>query len=272
MVKWFKGALETYHRVFQAQSSYPSDAIRALEGIFHYFDALKRPFYHVYGISIYESQASSASKSEAFAAGLRWVDTIGGVRRAGFPSWSRAGWSSAVRYFSYSDEVISLDMCDLSRITIRVKDSKGNYIDFDKYSNRSLSNSDTQLLTKFIYIEAYTIPIIITRLPQDSTLRVGNSPSEDIIDKSLSGFCAIFEDFEQRLVVPLYPNSSSFSRGDPSKSCAEPEFSNVVGLVLGRHQSKSSPKFGGAIFVLLVQEVSSHFERVGHKILNTQVM
>lgn len=112
------------------QLSYQSDILRAFQGVFSIFSNRENPILHHWGIptrlddyrdgrpprnsdyAMRKLPQTQASFSSALAYGLLWRLEYGknyADRRAGFPSWSWAGWIAPVywdRLYSKSEQVI----------------------------------------------------------------------------------------------------------------------------------------------------------------------
>ena len=87
--------------------SVEADAIRAFEGVFNNFKRKRFPVRQFLGVPIMPAvirgpsggqKPARRSRSEAFAAGLSWINSASRTRRTQFTTWSWAGWTAPFVY------------------------------------------------------------------------------------------------------------------------------------------------------------------------------
>ena len=153
-----------------------SDAIRAFQGVFHSFRRMNPPVHEYLGIPIIPSRPKEwteytnlpkRSQSEAFAAGLSWCNTASGTRRSLFPTWSWAGWNVPINYDTESCRN-GLKLEGEKPLKVFIENHDGSISDMDEQSDVSLDMGIPGSSSKFIHIEAWTVPIDIHYSPDET--------------------------------------------------------------------------------------------------------
>lgn len=75
--------------------SYPSDRLRAMEGVFNAYRTMNKPIHNYWGIPVHSIHHKSSvnTAKDNLVKGLLWYHEDTAARNALFPSWSWAGWS-----------------------------------------------------------------------------------------------------------------------------------------------------------------------------------
>ncbi|KAF7672899.1 hypothetical protein GT037_008850 [Alternaria burnsii] len=244
--------------------SVESDAIRAFEGVFHNY----RRKHHVHqyrGIPIMPLtrmiylEGIHRSRGEAFAAGLTWSNRAPGARRSLFPTWSWAGWTVSIRYQSHLC-VFGLGLGDDRPLKIFIENCDGSLSDMDELSDDLLDQGVSGSSSKFIHIEAWTIPINIQYKPN----RAEESQYNSNWYNGSSGYIVRFQRDEAAVQVPMIPLYQKNENDITTQQSYAPDFKNgsFLGIVLGRCEDRFR-----TIFIMVVHEKNHYYERVGHIIL-----
>lgn len=98
IVKLFEHHVRQYTKRSLSMSS---DSLAAVETILNRFTAESFPIHHLYGVPVLEDDSVSGAARFDIHRGLMWSHGSGKralERRAGFPTWSWAGWEGPVRW------------------------------------------------------------------------------------------------------------------------------------------------------------------------------
>lgn len=289
--------------------SVDSDAIRAFEGVFHKYRR-KNHVHQYLGIPIMplstkgRSEYRHRSRGEAFAAGLSWCSKAPGTRRSLFPTWSWAGWTTSIDYRGHLCND-GLEFGDERPLKVFIESCDGSLSDMDDLSNVLPDQGNFGSPSKFIHIEAWTIPIDVQYVTNGAEKSQYNNywyPKETVkpqyedywypkhqdrpshYPKGVqnvqryshwyddgSGYLARFQSDVRAIHVPMYPLCQKHvSNVTTQQSCA-PDFEqdSLLGIVLGRCEDFSHFGWLDTIFIMVVHKKEHHYERVGH-ILFTQ--
>lgn len=77
--------------------SHSEDSLNAFLGVLDYNSKTRRPMAHLWGLPLYEDQATAPQPRDILFELFWWHETPGS-RRDGFPSWTWAGWAGPVRF------------------------------------------------------------------------------------------------------------------------------------------------------------------------------
>lgn len=256
--------------------TYQSDAIRAFEGVFRFFERVG--VFHYLGIPILPETSykhtndgnALRSQSDRFADGLCWIAVGPGKRRHLFPSWSWAGWQHEIHFPDLPDYSGPSNMEEAS-VKILREDSRGSLISFDDYPLSSLFPSWTNIIGSFIWIETLIIPIRAETLPE------GLEFEPTIEDPHLfvrhCGLFAVFEDTNRGLYAGLYSNEYAYpyeKQSDFSELQERWSGDEVLGILLPAYYAFiRNPE---RLFVLLVQHKGDHYQRIGHMTLSPEAI
>lgn len=256
-----------------------SDAIRAFEGVFH--NLRKENHVHQYlGIPIMPSEMEGWSKKthrsrgEAFAAGLSWCNKAQGTRRSLFPTWSWAGWTVPIKYEG-SLCGLGLELGHERPLKVFIENSDGALSDMDELSDVSLDQGVSGSSSKFIHIEAWTIPIDVRYAPKGAEKHRYNkywiskkkkTQHYNPRDDDDSGYIAISQSDEGAVQVPFYPLHQKHKNDVTTQQIDAPDFEQgrFLGIVLGRCEDFSDLSYFDFIFIMVVLEKEHCYERVGH--------
>ena len=156
--------------------SLESDAIHAFEGVFNSFRNRDHPVYHFQGIPIIPSYVngaggdaipSSRGRTEGFALGLCWRSRSPGTRRRVFPTWSWAGWATAIKRGSLGWNYRK-ERRDEQQPLIFVERLDGSLSNFEDTDTFSLATNSPRLFGRFIHLEAWTIALDIRYVPEEA--------------------------------------------------------------------------------------------------------
>jgi hypothetical protein len=249
-----------------------SDAIRAFEGIFHNFKNRKFPVHQYLGIPIMPAVITAQrkfrdgirSRSEAFAAGLSWCNIASGTRRTLFPTWSWAGWTVPINYENEPCKN-GLELENERQLRIFIENNDGSLSDIDEQSDVSLDMGIPGSSSKFIHVEAWTIPIDVQHFPDEINAWIDLSEAHRC-NGNVSGYFAVFQDDNQTLRIPLFSLYQPHDKGYATQQSYAPEFQHgsLLGIVLGGCESLTSRSNPKTVFVMIVREQEHHYERVGH--------
>ncbi|KAH6875065.1 heterokaryon incompatibility protein-domain-containing protein [Alternaria rosae] len=254
-----------------------SDAIRAFEGVFHSFRKMKHPVFQYLGIPIVQSNPgrledeygnlSKCGKAEAFAAGLSWCNKASGTRRSLFPTWSWAEWTVPINYETRPCET-GLKLENEMPLKIFIENHDGSLSDMDEQSDVSLDMGIPGSSSRFIHIEAWTIPIDIQYLSDEMGGWIHSDEAHQC-DGNYSGYFAAFQDDERTLWIPLFSLYQQYDKDSATQQSYAPDFQqgSLLGIVLGRCEILSSDDIDDEIFVMIVHEKEHHYERVGHMVI-----
>ena len=251
--------------------SVDSDAIHAFEGVFHSYRR-KNQVHQYLGIPIMplttreDLKISHRSRGEAFAAGLSWCNTTPGTRRSLFPTWSWAGWCVPIKYEGHlcSD---GLKLGNERPLEVFIEDRDGSLSDMDELSDVFPDQGISSSASKFIHIEAWTIPIDLRYIP--------NAEEEFRDDERWSnfdfGYVAEFQSDEGVVEFPMHPLYQKHGNDVTTQQSPVLHFKqgSLLGIVLGRCEDFSDLRWSDVIFIMVVQEKEQYHERVG-RILLTQ--
>ena len=86
---------------YMRKLTYPSDTLRAIDGIFSAYRSLREPVHNYWGL-VFQFELTyyqDFTAKDQFIAGLQWSLSQSGTRNRFFPSWSWAGWTGGcLRY------------------------------------------------------------------------------------------------------------------------------------------------------------------------------
>lgn len=289
--------------------SVDSDAIRAFEGVFQNYRR-KNDVHQYLGIPIMplstkrRPEYKHRSRGEAFAAGLSWCSKAPGTRRSLFPTWSWAGWTTSIDYRGYLCND-GLKLGDERPLKVFIESCDGSLSDMDDLSNVLPDQGNFGSPSKFIHIEAWTIPIDVWYItngaekpqynnywypkgtgkpqyedywypkPQDRHYHypkgVQNVQHYSHWYDDGSGYLARFQSDEGAVHVPMYPLYQKHVNNVTAQHIYASGFEqgSLLGIVLGRYEDFSHLGWLDTIFIMVVHKKEHHYERVGH-ILFTQ--
>lgn len=259
-------------RYTQRKLTYEHDAIRAFMGILKFYEEQDLTVFHHYGVPIlpYEIPTNFLDKtptqSDRFVVGLCWVASSSGLRRETFPSWSWAGWCSQITYYTSPGSSMLPSTVGGLHVRVLLEDLNGDLIDFDTHPLSDLSSPTN--LSPFIWVETLTIPICVEVTRVAPELRInknvntwgGTGPTYDF---------AIVEDTEKKLYIKAWLNNYTNWEDESSTQC---KARNVIGLILERELAPFQDVEKQNVFLLLVQDVGSHYQRIGHALLTPDMM
>lgn len=244
--------------------SYDEDVLRAFYGVFRIFETAKHPVCHYWGIpvlprvnrgvqgDIIPPPSVSLDLCQGFATGLCWLTKQPGKRRIGFPSWSWTGWTNRVEYYLYS---CSRGLRAHAKIAleISVELRSGEIKDWDAFWQSHRLHADKSLLTTYLHIKSWTIPLQLESATRDPT-KVGayddatllNSKQDDYVDLFIFLYLAQIVDKDCDLHTNLQTHP-------------------LIGIILGNCyvSPDRSPMY---TLVLVAQQKESSYECIGHMI------
>lgn len=159
----------------QRQLTWPDDILNAFSGILRAFEKMDPPTYHLWGVPILSGTRGSDDEGsrrpadvnrplcDGFLRGLLWKANSPCVRRAGFPSWSWAGFGAAkVVLFGLNLEV-SLEDKGTDGEPVRL------YVELMDETIRSWAETEKRRYlryvpcppSRFLWLDAWTIQIKI---------------------------------------------------------------------------------------------------------------
>lgn len=256
--------------------SVSSDAIRAFQGVFHSFRKKQFPVHEYLGIPIMPSNSEGSkryldlrnrSKGEAFAAGLSWCNTASGTRRSLFPTWSWAGWNVPINY-EIEPCRKGLKLENERPLKIFTENHDGSLSDMDEQNDISLDMGIPGSSSRFIHIEAWTIPIDIQYIPDETNGWINLSKAYRG-NGDYSGYLAVFQDDENTLRVPIFSLYQQYGKGSATQQSYAPgcQRRSLLGIVLGKCEILPSDSHAHSIFVMIVHEKEHYYERVGHMVI-----
>lgn len=258
--------------------SFESDAMSAISGVFNQFERSEEILRFFVGIPILADVVDNTpnnplrkgqyrtldmmphiTRSAKLADGMQWRNIGKHARRSIWPSWSWLGWSGRLSHkFQFPANI------DES-LRIQVEDSTDELIDFD---TAGIFITDFPSTPYFIRVESQTMAIRTEK--QDASL---DSAARGFSDHSYMGVSAIFEDLRYRLEMVIFPQHRCIEGRALSPHWTSRESDEgVLGLVFEDYTMPLLPNENEMPFILLVQDLGSHFERVGHMLFHPSSM
>ncbi|KAL2130546.1 hypothetical protein VTI74DRAFT_6244 [Chaetomium olivicolor] len=166
------GAQSVFHAIGHYSSrklTKPSDAINGIRGTLRAYEA-KYAIHHCWGVPSLLFYSETAPSETLFVDGLCWSTYRAHSRRAGFPSWSWAGWYGPVSWPSY---FYKTDPCEAFKpsdgIELRFELGDGRVVPWQE-TQAAIRQAESQAasLSTVVHISAWTTPIRMRSLKKDS--------------------------------------------------------------------------------------------------------
>jgi Heterokaryon incompatibility protein (HET) len=238
----------------------PTDIIEAFSGVFNSMDNLK----HIWGIPVFRN--INLDPSVWFLYGLTWHNSTNGKmgysRRAGFPSWSWAGWYGEIEYMETPPHKSKSKY--VGRVWI--EQDSGPEISFEQYQHVLFHPSPIHEISsppRFIHLECQCVPIQIRWVkPGEVRIFIGSDRR----------FWFRFDGLLER--IPLRSGlDTAFGIGPQRVIDCFGLFLNQVDAINGQHLMKSPTvwkpvatdydKLTISRFQMFVYDMGSYWERVG---------
>jgi hypothetical protein len=244
--------------------TFPSDAVNAMQGIFHSFSNGRRPLYHFVGVPIpppesahnYHTiyKATHRTFEERFLVGLSWYHTKAIGRREEFPSWSWAGWRGELHV---NLMVLPGSSSRFKNVRVWIEGDQGTLSDFPTSATSQPCSLQAYSQVRFIHIEAFTIPLSIVYLQKNHILASAREHHRGLLESSVqSDGYYIKSEVDKNLYIYARMHLDHRDQ-DILSGSSERNRNDLIGILVGEQNIRS----GG--FVLVIQDMKGYSERVG---------
>jgi hypothetical protein len=152
--------------------SFPHDAIKAMQGIFHVFSSSSRPVHQFMGNPISHPDAAlrngiSYKREECFVVGLSWFHISPGERRCQFPSWSWAGWLGKLAFRLHISET---SLSRIEGVEVWVEEDDKSLVRITNWEELPDFLSRRDGMTTFLRLVTDAFPLSTVHLTKDNFL------------------------------------------------------------------------------------------------------